>query len=288
MTGKPWSSILRDRIFVPLGMKNTGFDDPAQVLPQRASGYVRTYDGLVNARFSDRSNAYAAGGLYSTVEDLYRWDRGLYASDVLSEKWRAEMFRVRQANYACGWKVAHPRIRGLSRRPLRVWHGGGAPGFEALLTRFPEDGFFVVLLSNVANGTDLGSMTDAVAALLYGVQPEAPKPSMAEMVYRGWKQSGIESAIAVYYRQRKDYDVAESELNSLGYHFLHELKRPQDAVSLFRLNTESFPESANAQDSLAEGCLAVGDIECARVCFRRILDLDPNNDRARRKLAGLQ
>lgn len=80
----------------------------------------------------------------------------------------------------------------------------------------------------------------------------------------------------------------EGELNWLGYHFLYWWGREKEAVEVFRLNTELFPQSANAFDSLGEACMALGDKARASENYRKSLQLDPKNDNARQMLEQLE
>jgi CubicO group peptidase (beta-lactamase class C family) len=96
LTGKSWAAAMEEQIFGRLGMKDTRFDDLREVVPGRAAGYHLTYDGPENVRQWDRSAAYAAGGLRSTVDDLYRWDRAIYNGQVMGHSWVNEMFRARR------------------------------------------------------------------------------------------------------------------------------------------------------------------------------------------------
>ena len=83
------------------------------------------------------------------------------------------------------------------------------------------------------------------------------------------------------------YDLSEQEMNSLGYHFLRDLKRIPDAIAVLRLNVDPFPASANAHDSLAEACLANREFECALTHFKAVLELDPGNSGAKNELKKL-
>jgi tetratricopeptide (TPR) repeat protein len=83
------------------------------------------------------------------------------------------------------------------------------------------------------------------------------------------------------------FDFGEATLNTLGYALLGE-EKPADAVAIFRLNVEQYPESANAWDSLGEGYLAAGDPERAIEAYEKSLELDPGNDNAREKLAQIR
>jgi CubicO group peptidase (beta-lactamase class C family) len=91
VSGESYGSFLRANIFSPLGMKDTGLDDLTLVLRHRAIGYVRRWDKFLNALFKQTPPPYADAGLYSTVEDLLRWDQALYTERLISEKSLAAM-----------------------------------------------------------------------------------------------------------------------------------------------------------------------------------------------------
>jgi CubicO group peptidase (beta-lactamase class C family) len=78
VTGKPYEAVLKEQILDPLGMKDTGYDRHGTVLPKRAAGYSKTLLGYENAPYLDMSLPYAAGSLYSTIEDLYSMFKFLF------------------------------------------------------------------------------------------------------------------------------------------------------------------------------------------------------------------
>jgi tetratricopeptide (TPR) repeat protein len=104
---------------------------------------------------------------------------------------------------------------------------------------------------------------------------------------------GIDATIAAYRELREQFygrgafDFGEATLNTLGYALLGEAK-PADAVAIFRLNAEQYPESANAWDSLGEGHLAAGDRERAIEAYEKSLELEPENANAREKLTEIR
>ncbi|NIM16319.1 MAG: hypothetical protein GTO45_30345 [Candidatus Aminicenantes bacterium] len=79
----------------------------------------------------------------------------------------------------------------------------------------------------------------------------------------------------------------EKALNWLGYHFLYWWDRPQEALDVFKLNTQLFPDSANAFDSLGEAYLTLGDKENAILSYRKSLQLNPQNNNAKAILKQL-
>ena len=84
VTGKSYEQVLKENIFDPLGMKNTGYDHHDHAHSETRSGYAKTPDGYTNAAYLDMSIPYAAGSMYSTVEDLYLWDQALYTDKLLT------------------------------------------------------------------------------------------------------------------------------------------------------------------------------------------------------------
>ena len=82
-SGKTYADFLSETLFQPLGMRDTGYDRNATILPRRASGYTPTAGGVINAEHWDMSIPQGAGGLYSTSHDLLKWEQGLFGGRVL-------------------------------------------------------------------------------------------------------------------------------------------------------------------------------------------------------------
>jgi hypothetical protein len=101
-------------------------------------------------------------------------------------------------------------------------------------------------------------------------------PSIAEPIRRTLQEKGAAAASAEYRRLRTEkpdgYEFAEAELNRLGYELL-KTGKPADAIAILRVNTEAFPASPNAQDSLREACESSGDRECAIAAAKKTLEL---------------
>ena len=146
VTGGSYAKYLQTHIFEPLGMKNSGYDDTRAILKGRAKGYSIGPQGLRNADYLDMSLPHAAGALYSTVRDLYLWDRALYTEKVVSKKSYDSMTRVVRRDYGYGLGLAPAFNR------KQVAHGGGIHGFSSWIGRFPDDDAVVIVLSNFDGG----------------------------------------------------------------------------------------------------------------------------------------
>src|SRR5436190_13881130 len=92
VSGLNYGEFLRKNIFEPLQMQDTGYDLAEQILPKRAAGYSIQNEIWLNAPRVDASVPFSAGGLYSTVEDLFKWNEALASNRLLSEDSRKQMF----------------------------------------------------------------------------------------------------------------------------------------------------------------------------------------------------
>jgi CubicO group peptidase (beta-lactamase class C family) len=142
-SGQDYETFVRHSIFQPLGMNDSGYDHNAAILPNRAAGYVRTFIILANAPYIDMTWPHAAGALYSTIDDLAKWDRALAEGKLIGPKSYEEMFSPFLRTYAYGWFV---RDRDGHRE---IGHGGGIHGFSTSIVRYPDDQVCVIVLNNV-------------------------------------------------------------------------------------------------------------------------------------------
>ena len=169
VTGKTYEEVVREQILIPLGMSDTGYDLPATILPNRASGYAREGGRLRNAAYLDMVQPFAAGALYSTVEDLLKWDQALYTDTLLPAAARRALFTPFKNNYAYGWVVPPPSTATFGR--TFVQHGGTINGFSAMIIRLPQDSITSIVLANSVPAPTGRIARDLVAILL--AQPYA-------------------------------------------------------------------------------------------------------------------
>src|SRR5262245_10814511 len=176
ITGGSYEKVLQERIFDPLGMKDSGYDHHETIMKRRASGYQQSADGTItNAPYLDMSIPYAAGSLYSTVEDLFKWDRSLYTDKLLSESNKEIMFKPFLANYAYGWFIDKVTLGNSQEKLPTISHEGGINGFNTLEMRIIGDKSLIVLLNNTG-GARLGEMAKNIAGILYD-KPYGPDAS---------------------------------------------------------------------------------------------------------------
>jgi CubicO group peptidase (beta-lactamase class C family) len=152
VTGKPYGQYLKETFFDPLGMTNTGVHNSTLKLANEAKGYTKENDKYKLAVNWDMSWAGAAGAIYSTVEDLDKWNEAVFNGKVLQkESLNAALTPVvlnngelpADARYGYGWALGDYRGKKI------VEHGGGLHGFLSQLARFPEENVTVVILTNL-------------------------------------------------------------------------------------------------------------------------------------------
>ena len=287
VTGKTYEKYLQEIIFTPLKMNNSGYDNSQLILKNRASGYEKDGKNFVNANFIDMSIPYAAGSLYSTVEDLFLWDQSLYGNQLLSAKSMDLFFgshiNTGRGKYGYGWFIDD--VTNLTKNNLRiVKHGGGINGFNTIISRVPTDKNLVVLLNNTG-GTNLDEMNKAILAILYDKTYEMPKMSMANAIQEIITEKGLVAGLekAKQLKNSDKYVIKENEMNSVGYQFLQSGKN-KEAIAIFKLNTETFPNSGNAYDSLGEAYLKNGNKELAIINYKKSVELDPKNENGKKIL----
>lgn len=147
VSGKNYWAFLAERIFGPLGLTTATNRDPAFVVPNRASGYIRKRGALLN-RDGDLTDVFSAGAIVATVGDLAKWNAALDTDRLLTAASRAQMWTSGKLNsgqdchYGFGWRVdPYQGHRNLG-------HSGSTSGFSASLQRFPDDQVTVIVLCN--------------------------------------------------------------------------------------------------------------------------------------------
>lgn len=163
VSGEPYQVFLRRHIFDPLEMKDTDYDDHQRILKNRATGYSIRGSKLVNAAYVNMSIPFSAGGLYSTVEDLYKWDQSLYTEKLISRQTLNTMFSPGKGNYGYGWYIENQ----LGTRLIS--HSGWLDGFHSYMVRLPDKQVSVIVLSNL-DSTPASTIARALTGITLGVR----------------------------------------------------------------------------------------------------------------------
>ena len=245
LTGQTYEQLLRERIFDPAGMKDSGYDSTHPLIARRAAGYDSTLDGYRNTTYIDMTQPYSAGSLYSTAEDLFLWDQALYSDKILKPASKQKMFTPGLSEYGYGVNIRKSAVTTME-------HGGGINGFNTIISRDLEPRRLVVLLNNTG-GAPLEPMTVGIKAILDGRQPVMPKTPASPVLYKTWQASGIEAATdqARAMQSGAEYDAGAQQLSRLASHLLANGKT-DDALTVAHLAETAAPKSAGVQTLLGQ------------------------------------
>ncbi|MEZ4778573.1 MAG: serine hydrolase [Flavobacteriaceae bacterium] len=294
VTNKSYEQLLKENILVPLKMNNTGYDHHRTILKNRASGYQRKWNGtvLLNAPYLDMSVPYAAGAIYSTVEDLFLWDQALYTHQLLSKENTELLFKehiqTESNHYGYGWGIANVSLGESDDRIKVATHGGAINGFHTLIMRNLADRSLIVLLNNTGR-QPLDEINRAILGILYDKSHSLPTLSLANTLFEVINEQGISEGLKHFEKAKnsKEYLLKEDEMNIIGYRLL-QARMNKEAIEVFKLNVSSFPNSGNVYDSLGEAYMIDGNKELAIKNYKKAVELDPTNSNGIETIKKLQ
>jgi CubicO group peptidase (beta-lactamase class C family) len=278
------------------GMAHTYYGDAYDMVPNKVPTYrwslpgpfVGGYSGAapgaprVMQVASERFLPFrrASSGLNSTAIDMANWLIAIEQGALLTVRARETMWMAvpfangTSGQWGIGWQVF---ARG-SHRAVGMTGGGRAAVFY-----YPEDRVGVVILTNLA-GAFPEDMVDKIASLYAPDLPLAGVPALRIALEEQGYDHAVSAAAAIKARDPR-LVWPEGELNDWGYRLLS-TGHAHDAVPLFAFIATEYPKSANAHDSLAQAYHVVGDIAASAREYRRVLELDPGNESAKRHLAA--
>jgi CubicO group peptidase (beta-lactamase class C family) len=144
-SGKTFATFLRERIFQPLAMNNTvAYEEGISTVNHRAFGYTEEF-GWWNLTDQDPTSAVLGdGGIYSSIDDLAKWDSALYDSRLLQPRSLLAAFTPAtrtddpRVEYGYGWRITGETL----------WHSGESVGFRNVIVRYPKRHATVAVLTN--------------------------------------------------------------------------------------------------------------------------------------------
>lgn len=175
VTGQSYFQVVRQRIFQPLHMDHSGFDFTHLRSPDKAIGYTSP-DSTTPASIVDSSVSFAAGAIYTTVGDLYKWDLALREGKIINPASQEKAYTPHLSQYGYGW------IIGTVDSKRVIEHGGGITGFVSDIRRIPEDETCIVVLDNQPNQADPSRIALDIAATLNGKAVKLPEIKVASTV----------------------------------------------------------------------------------------------------------
>jgi CubicO group peptidase (beta-lactamase class C family) len=149
VSGISYEQYLKENVFAPLGMSNSGYDHNKDILQKRASGYRITQSGFINAAYSDMEHPGAAGGLYSTVQDMITFEKSLNGNSMFPKSFFESAYKPfvlnngNVSNYGFGWLATN--FRGWRETSA----GGDIEGFNSFFAHFPDKNRTVIVIQNI-------------------------------------------------------------------------------------------------------------------------------------------
>jgi CubicO group peptidase (beta-lactamase class C family) len=298
VTDRSIEELVTAHVFEPLGMTSSTFtasraDLERYAWPHQASGAVEPKPANFEERIS-KARPHAAASLLTTAPDYARFVIALMTGEGLSETVSADLLRPQSKVDEVG-SVAWGLGTGLERAGdgFRIWHWGDNGNSKAFYVADPRIGNGVVYFANSFNGLSLVSKILDMAMpgdhpLLEGALLEdypaydSARFHFAQAVYAEGAEGGLR--VVRELRELGEDMPPEGQVNRLGYWLLGE-DRLDEAIVIFELNVELYPEAWNVYDSLGEAQLAKGLRQEGIANYRRSLELNPENDNARRVLA---
>lgn len=172
ITGETFEEYL-DHIINPLNMKNTGL-----IYGEKGGVNDATpYTGFLEVTETDDdivlTQAYAAGSMYSTAEDLYRWDRAIKKGEVLGEETLKEIFKEHidipgGGSYGYGWMISDTDMG------KEIYHGGNTIGSTSYIGRLIDEDITIIILTN-SWAYDTNDLKNNLQSIVLGEEYEMPE-----------------------------------------------------------------------------------------------------------------
>ena len=286
-SGMPYVDFIRQGQFVPAGMRHSGFGDAKDVVPGKASSYYLAGKEYRNVIEDFPVFMRAGAGINSSADELGKWLIALQSGKLLKPESLARLWQPgtladgKPAPWALGW----PAIRRDGHRAV-----AGIGGARSAFYVYPNDDLAIVILTNLAGGQP-EQLIDTVAGFYVPALRQQAGGAYAAYLLRqaiGRKGfDGLGPQLSAIRQQHALPNPDEGDLNAWGYRLLRQ-QRTSDALAVFKLAVQLYPDSANGHDSLAEAGEAAGDQALAISHYRRSVELDADNRHAIERLKQLE
>ena len=186
VTGMPFDALLQQRILDPLSMKDSGVDHNDLARRGGATGYFR-HAGPWFARgaFIDRIHGFSSGSMYSTVEDLYKWNQTLSSGEFVSKELRDQIFTPGLHDWGYGWFITKiPAGQPGAGSTMAEMRGDMPENFFAWILRYPERDAVILTLRNVYGSTE--GLEQNIQAILFDAEPHLPSRSPKDVAAQLW------------------------------------------------------------------------------------------------------
>jgi CubicO group peptidase (beta-lactamase class C family) len=174
--GTPYADFVRQRLFEPLGMTATRFNDRLAVIPNRASGYLLDRAGMHICLQYSPTRFLGSASIVSTAHDLALWDQSLINHTLVTPASLKQMWTPMTLNngsktdYGLGWYVS------ADKGHTNIHHNGAVNGFLANISRFVDDRLTVIVLVNQSGLADTQRIATGIARLFIPTLRPSPPP----------------------------------------------------------------------------------------------------------------
>ncbi|NOG83134.1 MAG: serine hydrolase [Planctomycetes bacterium] len=286
-SNKTLHAFMKENIFDPLRMKNSlVYDESKPQIAKRAIGY-----NIFREDDDYHILTTGAGGIFSTVEDLSKWNNALMNNRLIKRETLNEAYISHKlnndsfTNYGYGWSINHDSLG------HRVSHKGGLSGFRTYIERNLSRKTSFFYLTNFGNSIPMDQINEGLRNILHNKPYSLPKIPISKTLCDIIKSGGVEKAIDQYHiyknESNKKYNFDEGQLDSLGYYLLGK-KKIMEAIDVFKLNTTSYPEASSPYDSLGDAYTINEDYESAITNYKKSLELNPTNSNSEAILAKIE
>ena len=294
VSGMPFEAYVETQILEPLRMLDSTFLYPESDPERRTSGHVWREGPSVSSLYPYNRRHAPSSTLNASVVEMAHWaianlNRGLYRDRRILRPESYDLLWERSAQATTEIDVGLAWFLTDYRGERMIYHDGGDTGFRSSLALLPDSGRGVILASNY-DRTPIRELRAGLIELLAGELPAPVRRPGADAFAEVLDREGGEAAIAHYRELQRTasdrYALGPRQLNELGYYYLR-VDDVERALTVFRANTELYPEEANCWDSLGEALLISGDREAGIAHYRKALEIDPRFENARRVLEEL-
>ncbi len=263
-----FDELLEKNIYKKAGMTSTELKLGKKQLKRLANGYDDK--GRLMPHFATPLWG-AAGGYKSTLPDLMKYLEFQFGKENAVALKNYEMLEGSENSY----QTYFWRVNKIGDDSNRISAHGGAYGTQTWIAYYPKLKTGIVVITNESDQNTAGKIMSL-----------QPWNSIYIDMLSKIKATNISEGISFYKdakkNSQKDYDFSgiESELNRMGYYLMRSGKI-YNAIEVFKLNTEEFPNSANAFDSLGEAYLISGNKKLALLNYKKSVELNPDNRNAK-------
>ncbi len=279
VTGKSYKEAIREYFLQPLEMTNTGIAGDLNDGIAIARDYVLEPGGYKDQEDLNMNLFKAAGDIYSTVDDIFKWEQALYSNELLSDESKSKLFNP-ENQYS--WDFESVKFAGLDSALNTVSSNGQIEGYSSMITRFVDDRSTVIILSNSGMGFLLKKkMADEIARVAFDLPQLSSKKGVLTLLAKALYNNELDRIIKRALSLQHLFEANEELINEFGEQISWSGNKA-DAIKIFELNAKLFPDSPSAAFQLAEAYKDADNMTLAIEYYQKVLKHHPNNSYIKR------